>query len=113
MKIQKMAALIPAEYRKEILDLNMIETARLTADDYTMHNLCVIFKDYIEKDFDPACPLCYARVIKFFKQIKPALEELEKQSRLLDSILDEVEKDFNHNEITAAVRRRSPGDEKL
>lgn len=86
MKIEQMASLIPAEYRKEILDLNMIDTAVPNNTDNTMFYLCVVFKDYIETDFDPACPRCYSRVINFFKRIKPALEELEKQSRLLNEI---------------------------
>ena len=86
MKVEKMAALIPAEYRKEILDLEMIDKAIPNSTDNTMYYLATIFKNYIEEDFDPACPLCYSRVIKFFQRIKPALEELEQQSRLLNCI---------------------------
>lgn len=86
MKIEQMASLIPPEYRKEILDLNMIDTAIPNDTDNTMYYLCVVFKDYIETDFDPACPRCYSRVIKFFKTIKIKLVELEQQSRLLNQI---------------------------
>lgn len=86
MKLEKMAALIPAEYRKEILDLEMIDKAIPNNTDNTMHYLGVIWKNYIEPDFDPTCNLCYSRVINNMKRLKPALEELEQQSRLLDKV---------------------------
>lgn len=86
MNLEKMAALIPAEYRKEILDLEMIDKAIPNDTDTTMHYLGVIWKNYIEVDFDPTCNLCYSRVIKNMKKLKPALEELEKKSRLLDQV---------------------------
>jgi len=44
MRLEKMAVLIPAEYRKEILDLEMIDKAIPNNTDNTMHYLGVIWK---------------------------------------------------------------------
>lgn len=86
MNLKRVAALIPPEYRKEILDLEMIDKAIPNSSDTTMHYLSIIWKDYIEPDFDPSCNLCYSRVINNMKKIKHELEELEKQSRLLNQL---------------------------
>ena len=85
MRLEKMAALIPAEYRKEMLDLEMIDKAIPNNTDGSMHYLCVIWKEYIEHDFDPTCNLCYSRVLTNLKTLKPTLVEIEKQSRLLNN----------------------------
>lgn len=86
MSLVTIANLIPAEYRKEILELNIIEKAVAIAGDPNMDYLSTIWKDYIEPDFEPDCPLCFTRVLKNFKNLKPTLIELEKNSKLLDFI---------------------------
>lgn len=85
MRLQKMAELIPAEYRKEMLELEMIDRAIPNNTDTAMHYLGIIWKNYIEPGFDPTCNYCYARVLKNLKQLKPALVELETSSRLLNN----------------------------
>ena len=84
MSVKKLAALIPAEYRKEILDLDMIDKAIPNNTDTTMHYLAVIWKNYIERDFDPSCNLCYSRVLNNMKKMQATLVEMEQQSRLLN-----------------------------
>jgi hypothetical protein len=84
MSAQRIAELIPPEYRKEILELNMIDTAVAQHTDNSMHYLGVIWKNYIEKDFTPDCNFCYARVLRNFKAIKPILIKLEMDSKLLN-----------------------------
>lgn len=86
MSLRKLAQLIPAEYRKEILDLNMIDTAIPNNTDTSMHYLGVIWKEYIEPDFTPDCNLCYSRVLDNMKKLKPILVELEQQHRLLNQV---------------------------
>ena len=86
MSVQRIAELIPAEYRKEILELNMIETAIPRHDNSTMYYLGVIWKQYVEPNFEPDCNLCYARVLENFRNIKPFLVHLERESKLLDSV---------------------------
>lgn len=80
---QRIAELIPAEYRKEILDLNMIDSAVANQADASMVYLATIWKTYIEPDFSPDCNLCMGRVLTNFKQIKQILIQLEKQNNLL------------------------------
>jgi len=84
--INQIAALIPAEYRKEILELNMIDEAQAIGTDGSMQYLGVIWKNYVEPDFTPDCNMCYGRVLTNFKQIKKSLIELEKQSKLLNQV---------------------------
>lgn len=86
MRIKELAALIPQEYRKEILDLDMIESASATAESSNMHYLIVVWQNYIEKDFQPDCNLCLGRVLDSFKQMKKSLIELEREYQLLKSL---------------------------
>lgn len=83
MSVKKIAGLIPAEYRKEILELDMIERAQPVVTSETMHYLAVIWKNYVEKDFTGDCNLCYARVLDNFKALKPIFIEMEKEAQLL------------------------------
>lgn len=84
-RLKEIAALIPAEYRKEILELNMIDQAQAVGSDATMQYLGVIWKNYVEPDFSPDCNLCYGRVLENFRNLKKILIELEKQDKLLNS----------------------------
>lgn len=86
MSLKRIALLIPPEYRKEILDLDMIGRAVGTSSDATMGYLIIIWKNYIEPDFSPDCNLCIGRVLDNFRQMKKVLVELEKDSNLLNTV---------------------------
>lgn len=86
MTLHAIAALIPDEYRKEILEMNMIDTAIAVGTDATMHYLGVIWKNYVEADFTPDCNMCLARVLNNMKQLKPVLVQMEKDSKLLKDL---------------------------
>lgn len=83
---KRIAELIPPEYRKEMLELNMIDTAVAQHGDNSMHYLATIWKNYVEKDFTGDCNLCLARVLDNFKAIKKHLVEMEKGSQLLGTL---------------------------
>lgn len=85
-KKRRIAQLIPAEYRKEMLELNMIDSAIAVAGDQAMHYLVVIWTNYIEYDFKPDCNLCRGRVLTNFKAMKKDLIELEQQSNTLKAL---------------------------
>lgn len=85
-RLAEIAAKIPAEYRKEMLELNLIDDAVATEASEAMHYLVVMWQNYVEKDFEPSCPLCLSRVLKNMKAMKKHLIELEKQSNLLKSV---------------------------
>lgn len=89
MSVERIAALIPAEYRKEILELNMIDTAIAQHTDTTMHYLAVVWKNYIEHDFKAECNFCLARVLKNMNAMKPILIKMELDSKLLKEVSDE------------------------
>lgn len=85
MSVRRIAELIPAEYRREILELNIIESSVAMAGNESMDYLVVIWKDYVEHDFEPECNLCRARVLGNFKEMKSTLVEMEKEYQLLKS----------------------------
>lgn len=86
MSTRNIASLIPANYRKEILDLNVIETAQPIATDGGMQYLATIWQNYIAPTEVINCPLCYQRVLKNFKELLPVIADLEKESKLLGSL---------------------------
>lgn len=85
MSIRAIAQLIPQEYRKEILELNVINSAQAIAGNESMQYLEVIWKNYVEKDFEPDCNLCHTRVLKNFHAMKNDLIKLEREYQLMNS----------------------------
>jgi hypothetical protein len=86
MTARDIAARIPAPYRKEILELNMIQTAQPIVTDASMEYLASIWKTYIAPHENITCPLCLVRILDNYKGLVDILIDLEKQSRLLDAI---------------------------
>lgn len=84
--LRQIAALIPAEFRKEILDLKMIENAIVSVGNNDMHYLATLWKEYVDPQFEPVCPLCLGDCLKNWKQLLPYLEEIEQEENLLDSL---------------------------
>lgn len=84
MSIKELAKLIPAEYRREILQLDMISRANAQGSDPSMLHLAVVWKNYIEPDFEGGCPLCYSRVLTTFRSMQDDLIELERNENLLN-----------------------------
>lgn len=86
MTARQIAALIPAKYRTEILETNMIATAQAVATDGPMSYLATLWKEYIAPHEDIRCPLCLARILKNYHELQPFLVDLEKQTKLLDQL---------------------------
>lgn len=84
--LKALANRIPAEYRKEMLELNMIDSAKPVMGDKPMHYLSVVWKNYIEPNFEADCNLCLARVSTNMKAMKDILVQLEKEHQLLKSV---------------------------
>lgn len=86
MSLRKIAERIPHEYRRELLELNLIDIAVATDGNEPMHYLVVIWQQYIELDFQEDCNLCRSRVLTNFKGIKKTLIELEQEYQLLKTV---------------------------
>ncbi len=86
MTLDQIAALIPAEYRTEIIACRMIENAAAHRADDSMHYLFTIWITYIEPWLDMSCGLCIDRVLKNWKQIHPILVDMEKKAQLLKAV---------------------------
>lgn len=86
MTLNQIAALIPAEYRTEIIACRMIENACGHKADDNMHYLFTIWTTYIEPGLDMSCGLCIERVLKNWKQLHPIIVEMEKNAQLLKAI---------------------------
>lgn len=85
-RLQQIANLIPEEYRKEILEMNIIEQAQAVATNPSMQYLGVIWKNYVELDFDPSCNLCYTRVLDNFRGLKKTFLAMEQGDDLLNEV---------------------------
>lgn len=85
-RLQQIADLIPSEYRKEILEMNIVEEAQAVATNPSMQYLGVIWKNYVERDFDPQCGLCYTRVLDNFRALKKTFIAMEQGSDLLNDV---------------------------
>lgn len=85
-QVRELAKLIPNEYRKEILELDMINEAVAQHGNPTMQYLGIIWKNYIEPTFEPNCNLCYSRVLNNLKGMLNDLIELEKESKMLEQL---------------------------
>jgi len=83
---QKLAESIPAEYRKEIVEMNMIQEAKAQSTDPFMIHLSVIYRNYIDGTFSLDCNLCAGRCLDVWKVMLPHLVELEKNSNTLDKV---------------------------
>jgi len=86
MKLREIAEKIPPEYRKEILELNLIRSARANAADEAMHYLSTIWKNYLDPQVDTMCNVCCERLLKNFREIEKELIEIEKEEKLLGSV---------------------------
>lgn len=83
---ERLAAKIPEEYRKEIVELQIIDKAQAVASNESMIYLATIWKNYIDASLDPKCGLCYERVLKNFRKMKPAFIALDKGDKMLDKL---------------------------
>lgn len=88
MTIVQIAAQIPAEYRREILQTNMISQATANQADPSMFYLLRIWKAYVEPNeiLDEGCGMCRERILKNYRELQATMVELEKQSKLLDAL---------------------------
>lgn len=85
MTAKQIAQMIPAEYRKEILETKMVESAIPSDADPSMAYLAAIWKGYIAPAEDITCPLCLQRILKNYRELYPLLVDIEKSERLLHS----------------------------
>ncbi len=101
MTLRQLAEKIPAEYRREILLLNMISKAQPNAGDKLMNYLVTIWKNYIDSERPATCALCFVGILNDYKTIQAELIKLEKERQLLNSITthgfksDELLNDLN------------------
>lgn len=88
MTLREIAGTIPAEYRREILETNMISQATANRADTSMHYLFTIWKNYVEPEehLDEGCGLCMERILKNYRGLQDILVSLEKEAKLLDEI---------------------------
>lgn len=86
MSIKLLAAKIPAKFRREILEMNIINTAIAVPYDPSMQYLLEVYKEYINPNEDAQCGRCLTRVLSHWKDMCPYLLELERSQKLLDSL---------------------------
>lgn len=85
MDYRQIAKLIPAKFRKEILQTNAISKAVAVRSNPSMQYLGIIYNDYISEE-DLTCSRCLARVLHYFKEIEPDMVQLQKEETLLKEL---------------------------
>lgn len=86
MTAQQIAALIPAVYRREILETDSISTAIASTGNPTMMYLATIWKNYINPQESLECGLCMERILNNYRQMQPVFVEMERNASLLESL---------------------------
>lgn len=84
--LEKNARLIPDEYRKEIIELDLVNKAKAQTTDGTMNYLGVIWKNYIDPGYELTCNSCCDKVLKAFRLMLPIFINIEKENRLLKAV---------------------------
>lgn len=85
MTYREIAALIPQNYRQEILETNMIANAVATTTDKNMNMLAIIWRTYIDPNLNTGCNVCMQQLYANWNAILPSIVQIEKESRLLNS----------------------------
>lgn len=84
MNYRQIAELIPEEYRKELLETNMISKASAVASNASMFYLFTIWSNYVEPGLEIGCGSCLERILNNYEQLLPTFIELEKSRKLLN-----------------------------
>lgn len=82
---------IPPEFRRQLLNDNIIYKAVVTPGDTHMAILIIIYRTYIFSEEPPIdinnpCLKCLAKILEVFRVIQPELVTLEKESKLLEGV---------------------------
>lgn len=83
MNYRQIAEKIPAEYRKEILELNLVHNAIAVSTDPSMDYLVKMWQTYVEPTFKGDCDRCLATVLKNYKSLVDDFIKLEKEEKFL------------------------------
>lgn len=89
MSLTTIAAQIPDRIRSERLmtEDDPIANAKPNSHDANMKILQTIWYEYIEPHKEPTgCPICLQNILSSFRNLKPALRELETNYQKLKSI---------------------------
>lgn len=77
---------VPSVYRKKILEENKINNAvYYHSPNEEMYYLAVIYKDYLDPNFNATCPKCYNTMMDVFRALLPEFIEIEKGEKLLNA----------------------------
>lgn len=87
MNYRQLANQLPANVRKTILEENLISKARQAGDGMT-EKLFIYWRNYMEpgRELDLSCSTCVSGVLENWRRLQSSLIELEKDSKLLNSL---------------------------
>jgi hypothetical protein len=86
MLLRTIAAQIPASYRQEILDLNIVGLAVASTTDKNMNYLAVVWKSYIDPNLNTGCNICMQELYRNWNNLLPSIVALQKENNLLDTV---------------------------
>lgn len=81
---RQIAEKIPASYRSEMLNMNIIAQANVTRGNEPMEYLYTIWREFVEPTIsETPCNLCNNRVLENYRKLLPLFIEMEKENTLL------------------------------
>jgi len=87
MTLYQLAQQVPAKFRNQILEENLIYKAIPQPEDTHMKMLFIIWQNYIEPGnemLDMACNKCLYEMLNKYKLLQPHFITLTKEDKLLD-----------------------------
>lgn len=84
--LREIAERIHPNYRRRLLEENLIYKAIAIPNDAHMQVLFTVWTTFIDTSglLDKTCAYCMVDILAQFKQLQPVLIELEKEAALLD-----------------------------
>lgn len=82
------AGLIPAKYRRKLLEENVIYKAAAQQEDPHMQVLWVVWTTFIDSSgaLSKDCLYCLTTILENFKELEPHLVQRHKEDTMLDEI---------------------------
>lgn len=87
MDYKELAKRLPADYRKEILSMNLINKAQPNEGNPAMNYLFQAYSIYIDPaaQLNITCGSCLSDILNKWKVLSPVLLSLERESNLIKS----------------------------
>src|SRR6185295_15559151 len=90
------AKTFPEEFRQRVISIDLRKLSRVRDEDQDDVNfLKILWQNFLEKEYDPACGRCFDEMIKDFRSLQRSFIDLdgkEKRNMMLAKLIPEIER---------------------